>query len=110
MYILSMSIKNVTLFPYNEWGYPERTKELRQVWQDPTDVANAFELLRKYNVKYVFFTSEQGYYDSTEKVYKTKPYSCIAYAIIFNRYLFMKTVFASGVTRIYEVHISPPTQ
>jgi len=109
MYILSMSMKNITFFPYNEWVYPERAKELWQVWQDPTDVVNAYELLRKYNVKYVFFTSEKGYFDSHEKVYKNKPYSCIEYAIIFNRYFFLKTVFSSGVTRIYEVRIRPPT-
>jgi uncharacterized membrane protein len=109
MYILSMSMKNITFFPYNVWVNPEKAKELWQVWQDPTDVVNAFELLRKYNVRYVFFTSEKGYFDSHEKVYKNKPYSCIEYAIIFNRYFFMKTVFSSGATRIYEVHISPPT-
>jgi hypothetical protein len=109
MYILSMSMKNITFFPYNEWAYPERATDLWRVWQEPNDGMKVFELLGKYNVSYVFSTSEKGYFDSRQKIYKDKPYSCDLYATIFNRYFFLETVFSRGVTRIYKVRIYEPT-
>jgi uncharacterized membrane protein len=103
MYILSMSMKNITFFPYNVWVYPERAKELWQIWQEPADRIHIAELLRKYNVSYIFSTSEKGYFDSHEKVYKDKLFSPSRYARTFDRYIFLEPVFSSKNTRIYKV-------
>lgn len=103
MYILSMSMKNITFFPYNEFIYPERAKELWLVWQEPANRIHVAELLRKYNVSYIFSTSENGYFDSHEKVYKDKPFSPFRYARIFDRYTFLEPVFSLKETRIYKV-------
>jgi len=103
MYILSMSMKNITFFPYNVWIYPERAKELWQIWQEPADRIHVMELLRKYNVSYIFSTSEDGYFDSHEKVYKDKLFSPSRYTRTFDRYAFLEPVFSSKKTRIYKV-------
>jgi hypothetical protein len=103
MYILSMSMKNITFFPYNVWVNPERAKELWQIWQKPTNKTNVAELLKKYNVSYVFSTSENGYFDSLRKVYKNKLFSPSIYAWIFDRDSFLEPVFSSKNTRVYKV-------
>jgi hypothetical protein len=103
MYILSMSMKNITFFPYNVWVNPERAKELWQIWQKPTNITHVAELLKKYNVSYIFSTSENGYFDSLRKVYKNKLFSPSIYAWIFDRYTFLEPVFSSKNTRIYKV-------
>jgi len=104
MYILSMSMKNITFFPYNVWTHPERAKELWQIWQEPANITHVAELLRKYHASYIFSTSENGYFDSYEKVYKVKLFSPSTYASIFDRYTFLEPVFSSKETRIYKVH------
>jgi len=104
MYILSMSMKNITFFPYNVWTHPERAKELWQIWQEPANITHVAELLRKYNASYIFSTSENGYFDSYERVYKVKLFSPSTYASIFDMYTFLEPVFLSKETRIYKVH------
>jgi len=106
-YLISLSLKNVT---YNLWttrAYTKRAKDLLIIWKDPRNKDEIFNMLKKYNVKYILLTSEPNYYADAilggDKKYKQKLYKPSTYAQIFDNYNFLRVVFSKGNTRIYMV-------
>ncbi|MEM3562505.1 MAG: hypothetical protein QXR19_04710 [Candidatus Jordarchaeaceae archaeon] len=105
-WILSFSAKNITFFKFMNEYEIERGLELEEIWNKPYEIDTVYQLLSKYNVSYVFVTSEWGYYRSPafgERVYKAKPYTPQTYVSIFDTYPFLKTVFRLGLTTVYKV-------
>jgi hypothetical protein len=103
-YLWGLSIKNLTGHPWTQLVYSKRFNDLQRVWQNPRDLEYIIEVLKKYNVRYIFSTSEWGYqlYGSHFGYYP-KPYSPEEYAEIFDHYPFLETVFKAGSTRVYKV-------
>lgn len=106
-YLWSLSIKNLTSHPWSQCVYKERFNVLQKVWQNPRDIQYIIEILKKYNISYIFSTSEWGYLLSGEHHgYYAKSYTPEQYAKIFDHYFFLKPVFTSGSTRVYKVSLT----
>jgi hypothetical protein len=112
-WIISYSIKNVTFS--GPWimdsDQKERLLDLEAIWNKPYDNNTVYQLLEKYNVSYVFVTSEYGYYLPTEDVggflhYVAKPFTPSDYVSIFDTYPFLKIAFRASFTTIYKVNIT----
>jgi hypothetical protein len=103
-YLWGLSIKNLTGHPWMQFVYAQRFNDLLNVWKNPRDMEYILEVLKKYNVQYIFSTSEWGYQLYGERHgYYPKPYSPQDYARIFDNYPFLKPVFKAGSTRVYKV-------
>lgn len=104
LYLESFSIKNMTHYYIIDHQGRARAKETRQIWENPTDFDLLMGLLKKYDVKYIFVTSEWGYYDwwgfGGDWKYKGKKYN---YTQIYDDVPFLKCVFRKGNTRVYKV-------
>ena len=110
-YLWSLSIKNLTGHPWSQFVYEERFNALMKVWQDPRDIEYIKEVFKKYDVRYVFSTSEWGYQLYGKRHgYFAKPYSPEQYAEIFDHYPFLETVFKAGSTRVYKVNLPEDCQ
>ncbi|MGQ9722046.1 MAG: hypothetical protein ACUVXA_12075 [Candidatus Jordarchaeum sp.] len=109
-WIPSLSIKNIT---YNRQLDPlgiDRAKELKTVWEKPHEEYTVYQLLKKYDVHYVFLPSFWGWYDAPElggtgRVVG-KPFSAEWYVQIFDTYPFLKIVFRLGSTTVYKVDLT----
>lgn len=101
LYIPSFSLMNVTFSYFSE---NSRALELKEIWKNPKDIALMTHLLDKYNIGYVFVTSEWGYYDwegwGGDGAYKTKPHD---YIKLFDQYQFLLPAYTSGRTKLYMV-------
>lgn len=113
-YMLSLSVKNLTLHVWTESMFPKRAADLFMIWQQPKKASYIIAMLLTYNVSYILSTSEEGYLITSElehaldnpeyhSGYFKKLFTPEEYAEIFSRYLFLVTVFASNNTRIYRV-------
>jgi len=107
MYLWSISIKNITHHLWTQYVYEKRFDELLEVWKNPSNTEYIVTMLRKYDVKYVFSTSELGYQLYGERHgYYIKPFTPAQYAAVFDQYNFLKPVFKSGPTRVYQVELN----
>ncbi|MHA1364630.1 MAG: hypothetical protein ACTSP1_19245, partial [Candidatus Freyarchaeota archaeon] len=79
-WILSFSVKNVTFS--SPWIMDSKQRDrmlyLEAIWNNPYDNNTVYQLLEKYNVSYIFVTSEYGYYLPKEDIggflhYVTRP-------------------------------------
>jgi len=75
--------------------------ELRSIWRNPDNKTLVIHLLKKYNVSYVFVSSEWGWW--CEHGYRKKPYFPKKYIEVFNTYDFLQQVFKQGDTAVYKV-------
>jgi hypothetical protein len=100
-YLWSLSIKNLTHHPWTRFVYEKRFNDLQKVWQNPRDIEYIIEVFKKYNVRYIFSTSEWGFQlYGTNHGYYAKPYSPEQYAEIFDQYLFWRP-FSKQVQRMF---------
>ena len=69
-----------------------------------------YDLIEKYGIKYIFYTSECGYFDPHElggdDPYKGKPFPDGFYTRTFNNCPFLRVRLVHRMTRIYEVDLS----
>jgi len=104
-YASSLSIKNLVWQGWTQ--FEDADQDLRKIWKNPKDVELSKQMLRKYNIRYILSTSEPGFlsdsWSSMGYGYFEKPYLPEEYARIFDSYSFLKVVFKSGATRVYEV-------
>jgi len=102
-YALSMKFTDVV---FRVWGDPyekERAKDLMLLWISPNEMIEIQRLLEKYNVSYIFLTSESVYIDFIySNEYQYKIYSSAYLPKIFDSYPFLITEYKSGNTRIYK--------
>jgi len=105
LWILSISVKNVTYSRILGSTERDRARELYNIWEKPYEEYTVYQLLKKYNVRYVFVTSEPGCYDAIEirSKYIPKPFTPEEYVQIFDTYPFLKIVFRLGLTTVYKV-------
>lgn len=108
-WILSYSVKNVTYSRIMSGAELERAKDLLTIWQRPYENNTIYNLLKKYNIKYIFVTSERGYYDDWKLGgsgrYRAKPFTPRKYISIFDSYSYLKIAFRSGFTTVYKVDL-----
>ena len=105
LYLLSLSLKNVTFYYIVEDF--QRAIEIKEIWINPHNQTLTYLLLRKYQVKYLLLTSQQGFFDSEiwggNNSFKHKPYTSVEYSNIFAKYTFLRPVFRFRDTVIYKV-------
>lgn len=101
-YALSLSLKNMTNWPWAESTFPKRASDLFAIWDSPHNVPYIMRMLKRYNVSYIFSTSERSLIGQ-ERLYLSRPYDPEVYAKIFDEYPFLEAVYKSGSTRIYKV-------
>lgn len=105
-YAESLSLKNMTNWIWAESAFPERASDLFAIWNDPRNEPYITGMLKKYNVSYIFSTSERIYI-GRDILWVSRPYDPEIYAKIFDEYPFLEAVYKSGSTRIYKVvHIN----
>ncbi|MFB0562650.1 MAG: hypothetical protein ACETWM_15700 [Candidatus Lokiarchaeia archaeon] len=112
-WIISFSVKNITftgpwIMDSNNW---KRLLELEAIWNNPYENDTVYQLLEKYNVSYIFITSEYGYFLPKELPggflsYAVKPFTPSEYISIFDTYPFLKIAFRFGFTTVYKVDIA----
>lgn len=95
-YLFSLSVKG----PFDSLYLVGEFSELRLIWKNPENKTLVIQLIKKYNVKYIFVTSEWGWWESG---YKKKPRSPIEYIRIFDSYDFLRQIFKEGDTAVYNV-------
>jgi hypothetical protein len=102
LYLDSFSIKNMTNYYLNS-NY-ERAVASMTLWQNPTNSTFLKAFITEYNVKYIFVTSEYGYYNWSgfggDQTYVSRQYD---YGVIFDNFTFLNCVFKEGDTRVYSV-------
>jgi len=76
--------------------------ELRSIWRSPENKTLVINLLRKYNISYVFVSSEWGWWDHG---YRSKPRTPIQYIKIFDNYSFLQIMFKNGNSAVYKVNL-----
>ncbi|MGB9831870.1 MAG: hypothetical protein ACPLSP_07350, partial [Fervidicoccus fontis] len=109
LWILSFSYKNTTSNFYGSIVNFNRTLELNEIWKGRLYPREVYALLRKYNVSYIFTTSEWGYLrwwrlTGKPNEYGGKPLKPSQYIDLFNSYPFLELMFQSGNTAIYRVN------
>jgi len=110
-WILSLSVKNITYTRFMDSNQIKRGEELEIIWNKPYERDTVNQLLKEYNVSYIFVTSEWSYYRDPKlgggiHGYIAKPFSPEEYTTIFDTYPFLKIVFRLGSTTIYKVNIT----
>jgi hypothetical protein len=109
LWILSFSYKNTTSNFYSSIVHLNDTIELNKVWGGELSPSKTYELLIKYNVSYIFTTSEWGYYSWPLRYneggrYLSKPTAPSAIKQQFDSLPFLECKFQSGNTAIYKVN------
>lgn len=94
-WILSFSVKNVTYFAFVDSNEEKRATELQTIWDEPYNYNTVYQLLEKYNVSYIFVSSDPV----------SKPFAPSEYEYIFDNYPFLKVVFRLGDSTVYKVDI-----
>ena len=110
-WILSFSLKNLTFHLHMDSDQTKRLYELEIVWNKPYENGTIYQILKKYNVRYIFVTSEPGYFlpelhGGAFLYYTAKPFTPSEYISIFDTYPFLKIVFRLGYTTVYKVDIT----
>jgi hypothetical protein len=98
-YLPSLSAMNVTM--HLMFVGLNRTKDLERVWFYPQNQTLVNTLIVKYNVTYIFSTSEWGYFNWTDWKYEAKPYTPQQYIEIFSNDSLLELVFRAGNTSIF---------
>ena len=119
LWILSFSFKNTTSNFFNSLHNLNRTLELNQIWKGKMPAYKVYDLLKRYNVSYIFTTSEWGYLRWETPLspfqyigfagrveYVRKPLAPSQYIKLFSSYPFLKLRFQRGNTAIYEVNLN----
>ena len=103
LYMESFSIKNMTNYYLTD--NPYRAVDCMAIWRDPTNLELLLSLIEKYDIKYIFVTSEPGYYNwvnfGGDQTYVPKEYN---YGAIFDTIPFLQCVYSQSDTRIYKVN------
>jgi len=90
--------------PWNSLYLVREYVELRSIWRNPENKTLVIHLLRKYNISYIFVSSEQGWWE--EHGYGSKPRAPKQYIEIFDNYNFLQKVFEKGNSAIYKVMLN----
>ena len=101
-FALSLSLKNMTTWPWAESTFPKRASDLFVIWNEPHNVSYIMHMLKRYNVSYIFSTSER-FLVGQGRSYYSRPYDPKVYAQIFDEYHFLEALYMSGSARIYKV-------
>ena len=102
-YLLSFSYRNVTTFYQS---HSKATYDSFQVWRKPEDSNFLRLMIEKYDVKYIFVTSEPRFFDYLYKgpaEYTVKFYTPSEYIDIFDSYPFLTPIFRQGESVIYKI-------
>jgi hypothetical protein len=102
-YLLSFSYRNVTTFYQS---HSKATIDSFQVWRKPEDSNFLRLMIEKYDVKYIFVTSEPRFFDYLYKgpaEYTVKFYTPSEYIDIFDSYPFLTPIFRQGESVIYKI-------
>jgi len=107
LYLLSFSVKNVV---FNLMGYIERAKDCLVIWEQPEHPMHEqilINLIKKYEIKYLWVTAEWGYFDwwffGGDNGYYAKTKRPLVYGEIFDKYHILTPVFQSGHSKIYKI-------
>jgi len=109
LYLSSFSKKNMAFVYQAYWTNPsEQILDFSQVWRYPKNSTFLKMIIEKYDVKYIFVSSEPRFYDfifSKKDVveYTHKFYTPFEYITIFNNYLFIAPIFRRGESVIYRI-------
>lgn len=103
LYILGLSLKNITSHYNYIFAIMNRTKDALMVWLNPSNESLLISFLRRYNVSYILSTSEIGYFNYLEWKYKSKPYSPKEYIEILEKYNFLKIIYRNGDAAVFKV-------
>ena len=103
-YLPSYTYKTVI---FHHFPHPPEYDEAKQVWLHPDNESLVRLILRKLNIKWVFVTSSDYYFDTWlyggDQNYKKKPFRPADYGHFFDSYQFLQIAFGEGNTRIYKV-------
>jgi len=107
LFLPSFSVNNVVFSRLSELS---RAIECKTIWMTPGKPGNftlLYHLIEKYEIKYIFTTSEWGFFDwwvwEGDGTYKSKPLSELYYAQKYDSCPFLRVRFAIYATRVYEV-------
>lgn len=103
-WVNSFSIKNLTFFwvanrPIEEY------EELRMAWEKIDDAIFLKGVISKYQVRYIFVTSDLYNYEYAGWGGEQRPIKKDNYSKILDQYSFLNPVFKSGNTRVYETFL-----
>jgi len=108
-WILSFSYKNTTSNFHKAIRKLDRTLKLNEIWKGQMSPSKVYDLLKRYNVTYIFTTSDHGYYTwplmyNERGRYVSKPMNPRSIMKMFDSYPFLECKFRSGSTAIYKVN------
>jgi hypothetical protein len=107
LYLTSFSAK----FVVNTFPMPfsalNRANELDKIFDDPGNYEQAHKLFSKYNVSYVFVSSEGSYKDWLGDTWHFKPLSAEHYLMLFDLNPYLTRVYSKGASGIFRVSSAP---
>ncbi|HYM40921.1 MAG TPA: hypothetical protein VEY12_12405 [Thermoplasmata archaeon] len=107
-YLPSLTLQNMSNSVWDEARFPQRARDLTEIWNEPRNVTYLVEMLRMHQVKYLFATSETGFVVPFENsTYAAKLYPPRLLDTIFDHYSFLTVDYATGWNRVYEVRSTP---
>jgi hypothetical protein len=104
MSIWSLSLKNITHHLWMKNVFEDRFYETQQIWENPQNSTYMIRILSKYDIKYIYVSSEWGvqmYGDPYE--YEKKTNSPMDINFVFSHYKFLKLIHQKNNSKVYEV-------
>lgn len=105
LFLPSFTVINV-VFARKPWE--QRAIECKAFWMT-LNFTLLYNLIIKYEIKYIFSASEWGYFYSIDwegdEIYTYRPFPVFSYAHALDKCPFLKVHFARYATRVYEVII-----
>jgi len=107
-YLPSYMYKKV-IFHY--FPHPPEWNEARLIWLHVDNETLVRNVLRKLEIKWIFVTSEERYFDCRlyggSQKYIEKPFKPAMYIKIFDSYIFLKKMYQYNNSAVYKVVLSP---
>ncbi len=107
-YLPAVTVQNMSNSNWDEARYPQRGWDLYLIWEQPRNLTYLSEMIRSYDVRYIFATSEAGtVYPPVSFTYVSKMYPPSLADTIFDHDTFLAVDYAEGLNRVYEVRSVP---